>query len=142
MSPRILIAESTGFSRTARATLERAGDCCRGGSRSGELACSLENVDVLWVRLRHRIDVEVLAAARQLRILASPTTGLDHIDLVEASRRGVDVISLRDAGEFLKDVRATAELTIGLTATRMVSSGSWSPQTRRPGTPSARRSAG
>jgi D-3-phosphoglycerate dehydrogenase len=44
----------------------------------------------------------------------SPTTGLDHIDLVEAGRRGVEVLSLQGEAEFLRDVRATAEHTIAL----------------------------
>ena len=66
------------------------------------------------MRLRHRIDRQVFDAASRLKILVSPTTGLNHIDLEEAARRGIQVISLRGEVEFLKDVRATAELTMGL----------------------------
>jgi D-3-phosphoglycerate dehydrogenase len=69
---------------------------------------------VLWIRLRHRIDRELLDAAPRLKIIVSPTTGLNHIDLSEAERRGIQVISLRGEHEFLRDVRATAELTVGL----------------------------
>jgi D-3-phosphoglycerate dehydrogenase len=98
------------------------------------LLATVGRVDVLWVRLRHRIDAEVFNAAPTLRIVASPTTGLDHIDLDEAARRGIQVLSLRGEHEFLKDVRATAELTIGLmlallrripAATRDVEAGHW-----------------
>jgi D-3-phosphoglycerate dehydrogenase len=39
---------------------------------------------------------------------------LNHIDLEEASRRGIRVLSLRGETEFLKTVHATAEHTVGL----------------------------
>jgi D-3-phosphoglycerate dehydrogenase len=41
-------------------------------------------------------------------------TGLDHIDLAACEARGVRVVSLRGEVEFLKNVRATAELNLGL----------------------------
>ena len=114
MSARILISESTGFSRTALSKLQSVGEVIAADLDRPGLLSSIDGVDVLWVRLRHRIDAEVLAAAGSLRILASPTTGLDHLDLVGAARRNIKVISLRDAGDFLKNVPATAELTLGL----------------------------
>jgi D-3-phosphoglycerate dehydrogenase len=71
--------------------------------------------NVLWVRLRNRIDAEVMAAAQDLRIIVSATTGLNHIDLTEAERRRIRVLSLRGETDFLREIRATAEHTIGLT---------------------------
>ena len=70
--------------------------------------------NALWVRLRNRIDREVFDAAPRVRFVITNTTGLNHIDQEEADRRGVRVISLRGESEFLKDVRATAEHTVGL----------------------------
>ena len=69
---------------------------------------------VLVVRLRHRIDGQVLDAGAHLRVVVSATTGLDHIDLEEAAERGVAVLSLRGETEFLETVTATAEHTWGL----------------------------
>jgi D-3-phosphoglycerate dehydrogenase len=40
---------------------------------------------------------------------------LNHIDLEESERRGIQIISLRGETAFLKEVRATAELTLALT---------------------------
>jgi D-3-phosphoglycerate dehydrogenase len=94
--------------------LQIAGDVIAADLDRSALLSAVEDASVLWVRLRHRIDKEVFEHAHQLRIVATPTTGLDHIDLDTATRRGILVISLRDAGDFLKDVRATAELTVGL----------------------------
>jgi D-3-phosphoglycerate dehydrogenase len=110
----ILISESEGFSREALAILSKVGSVTAADLDRASLLAAVPHADVLWIRLRHRIDREVFAAASRLRVLASPTTGLDHIDLEEADRRSIQVISLRGAQEFLRDVRATAELTIGL----------------------------
>jgi D-3-phosphoglycerate dehydrogenase len=72
------------------------------------------DVDVLWIRLRHQIDAEVLRRATRLKVIVSPTTGLDHVDLAETERRGIHVLSLRGDSDFLQDIRGTAEHTIAL----------------------------
>jgi len=81
--------------------------------RDGLLA-AVPEADVLWIRLRHQIDAEVLAVARRLKVIASPTTGLDHVDVEEAERRGIRLLSLHGEREFLKHIHATAEHTVGL----------------------------
>jgi D-3-phosphoglycerate dehydrogenase len=55
-----------------------------------------------------------MAAAPRLRIIATPTTGLNHINLEEAESRGIWVLSLRGESDFLKNIRATAEHTLAL----------------------------
>ena len=57
----------------------------------------------------------MLAQATRCRILATPVTGLDHIDLAACRELGIRVVSLRGEVEFLRTVRATAELTVALT---------------------------
>jgi phosphoglycerate dehydrogenase-like enzyme len=49
-----------------------------------------------------------------LKFIASPTTGLTHIDIQECEERGISIISLKGKTEFLKDIYATAEHTFGL----------------------------
>jgi len=49
-----------------------------------------------------------------LKIIVTPTTGLNHIDLREAQRQDIKVLSLQGETEFLNDIRATAEHTVGL----------------------------
>ncbi len=111
---KILIAESSGFSPAALQALQGIAEVAdRDLDRAG-LLTAVVDADVLWVRLRNRIDREVLDACRRLKYIVSPTTGLNHIDLREAARRGIQVVSLKGEVEFLKDVRATAELTVGL----------------------------
>ena len=92
--PRILVAESSGFSPRAAELLREAGDLTLADlDRSGLLA-AVRDVDILWVRLRNRIDRQVLDAAPELKIIATPTTGLNHIDLNESRNRGIQVLSL------------------------------------------------
>jgi len=61
--------------------------------------------------LAHQIDREILEAGRHLKAIVTATTGLDHIDVVHAQTRGIEVLSLKGEIDFLKDVRATAEHT-------------------------------
>ena len=111
---KILVAESEGFSAGAAAQLREAADLVLADLDRQGLMAAVHDFDVLWVRLRHRIDAEVLRRATRLKIIVSPTTGLDHIDLAEAQRRGIHVLSLRGESVFLQDVRGTAEHTIAL----------------------------
>ncbi|MBI1760320.1 MAG: hypothetical protein HYR56_02695 [Acidobacteria bacterium] len=110
----ILIAESSGFPAAAREKLRGIAQLRFAELGRAELLRALRSADVLWVRLRNHIDAEVMAAAPQLKLIATPTTGLTHIDLAEAERRGIRVLSLYGETDFLKEVRATAEHTIGL----------------------------
>lgn len=115
MSPRALIAEPDDFSPRAVEILRRAGldvDLVRVGR--GQLGSSFSTHDVVWLRLAHRIDGAVLGDTPRCRVLATPVTGLDHIDLAACEQRGVRVVSLKGEVEFLRRVRATAELTMGL----------------------------
>ena len=50
-----------------------------------------------------------------LRVIATPTTGLNHIDLAhEADRRGIRILSLRGETAFLEQIFATGEHTLAL----------------------------
>jgi D-3-phosphoglycerate dehydrogenase len=110
----ILITESRGFPAAARRHLERHGEVILADLDRAGLEAAIRHTQVLWVRLRHRIDEPLLDLAPALTMIATPTTGLTHIDTAAVERRGIQLVSLRGETEFLKDVRATAEHTIGL----------------------------
>ncbi len=112
--PKLLISESVGFSPEALDLLQRHCRVVRGDLDRRRLLVAIPDAEVLWIRLRHRIDIEVMDRGRRLKVIVSPTTGLNHIDQEEAARRGIQTLSLRGETEFLKDVRATAEHTVGL----------------------------
>jgi len=70
--------------------------------------------DALLIRFNTVIDKSILKTNSKIKIIISPTTGLDHIDLEAAKRNKVKVYHLRGQKRFLKEVSGTAELTIGL----------------------------
>jgi D-3-phosphoglycerate dehydrogenase len=114
MRPTILIAESSNFSDAAARRLAESGQTILADLDRPALLKAAATADVLWVRLRHRIDREVMNASPRLKVIATPTTGLNHVDLREAELRGIRVISLRGETAFLDQIYATAEHTLAL----------------------------
>ena len=110
----ILVSESSNFSPAAAQRLEQAGRVIWADLNRPQLLSSLSETQLLWVRLRHQIDREVLDAAPYLRAIATPTTGLTHIDVAYAERRGIRILSLRGETAFLEKIFATAEHTAAL----------------------------
>lgn len=80
----------------------------------GPLDAFLSEVEILFVRLRRRIDGSFLASAPHLRYLVSPTTGHTHLDLTALQVRGIRLVSLAGETQFLDGIRATPEHTLGL----------------------------
>ena len=60
------------------------------------------------------MDAALLDAAPRLKVVATATTGLDHVDLEAAKARGIEILSLRGENGFLRGVVATAEHTWAL----------------------------
>lgn len=111
----ILNAEPADYSHRARDVLLSLGaleerDC----ATRAQLMDALLGKSVLIVRFRHLIDREVLESSDCLKVIVSPTTGLDHLDLETARELGIEVLSLRGERRFLETIPATAELTWSL----------------------------
>ncbi len=74
-----------------------------------DLLAKVGNYDALVVRSRTKVDAEVIARAKRLKIVGRPGTGLDNIDLRAANARGVEVVNSPEAL-----VEAVAEHVVGL----------------------------
>lgn len=111
---KILNAESHSYSPKALEILQRLGKVIQVDVERDELLELISDADVLIVRLRNRIDEEILDRAKHLQVIMSATTGTNHIDIDKANDRGISVLSLKGEQEFLRSVTATAELTWGL----------------------------
>ena len=109
------MAEPDAFSPRALALLQRVADVVCDPVPPARVADALSSYDVFWFRLGYRLDAATLEQASRCSIVATPVTGLDHIDLEVCDRLGIRVISLQGEQHFLRDVRATAELTLALT---------------------------
>ncbi len=109
-----VILEPDGYASDAIAAYRSLGRVFLwSGLKSAQKKRALAGADILVVRLNHRITDEWLSRMPSLKIIATPTTGLNHIDLDAAKKRGVKIISLRGAA-FLGRTPSTAEETIGL----------------------------
>lgn len=110
----ILILESDGYAAPALAAYRAQGRVLLWRElTSAAKKRALDTADVLVVRLAHRIDDAWLSRMPSLKIIATPTTGLNHIDFDGAKKRGIKIISLRGAA-LLPRIPSTAEETIGL----------------------------
>ena len=111
---RILITEPLGYPAEARAILASVVELTYGPFGRTELLRAVSDCDGLLVRLAHKIDNEVMAHGPRLNFVATATTGLTHIDLAEAERRGIAILSLRGQRSFLDTITSTAEHAFGL----------------------------
>jgi D-3-phosphoglycerate dehydrogenase len=75
----------------------------------GGLPAELADADALIVRSAVQADATLLASAPKLRIIGRAGVGVDNIDAVEATRRGIVVMNTPGANAV-----AVAELTLGL----------------------------
>jgi D-3-phosphoglycerate dehydrogenase / 2-oxoglutarate reductase len=66
--------------------------------------------DAYLAALQVRADRASLQHAKRLRAIATPSTGLDHLDLDAMRERGIELISLKTDTEFLGQITATAEM--------------------------------
>lgn len=111
---RILNVEPDDYSEAARKIYKALGLYHERILSRSELLNCINNYDVLITRLGFQIDKEMLNAAPKLKFIITPTTGLNHIDLTYAEKQNIQVLSLKCKYDFLSEIRATAELTIGL----------------------------
>jgi D-3-phosphoglycerate dehydrogenase len=74
------------------------------------IAPALCDVDVYFATLKVRLDAAMIAAAPRLRLVVSPTTGSDHVDLAALQQRDIPFFSLKTDRAFLNNITPTAEL--------------------------------
>ncbi|MEK7078201.1 MAG: NAD(P)-dependent oxidoreductase [Patescibacteria group bacterium] len=114
MKLKILIAESN-YSSKALAIYKKLGSIYfLENLSSKEKNKIFPQINILVVRLGLTVSGELMAKMSNLKIIATSTTGLNHIDTKYAKAKGVKIISLRGQKSFLKNIPSTAELTFGL----------------------------
>jgi D-3-phosphoglycerate dehydrogenase / 2-oxoglutarate reductase len=66
--------------------------------------------DAYFAALQVRADRPILQCAKRLRAIATPSTGLDHLDVAAMCEGGIELLSLKYDTEFLSRITATAEM--------------------------------
>jgi len=72
---------------------------------------ALETAEVYFATMKVRLDADLIASAPHLKLVVSPTTGSDHVDLTALEGRGIPFFSLKSDREFLNNITPTAELS-------------------------------
>lgn len=75
---------------------------------------NLKNTQGIFIKLKYLIDQKILKKFENLEFIASPTTGLNHIDINYCKEKDIKIICLKNEFNFLKNITPTAELTWGL----------------------------
>ena len=87
------------------------------GKASADREWMLRNIDrfdIYLASLHVQIDRPMLERAVRLKLIATPTTGMDHIDAEYCVERNIEIINIRTEYELLESFTATAELAWGL----------------------------
>ena len=111
---RILCAEPQNYSERGLAQVARLAQLDSEVLSQAEFALRAPEYDGLMVRLKLRVTDEIIGTSPRLRVIMSPTTGLDHIALEAACARKIEVLSLAGETEHLRTVSSTAEHTWAL----------------------------
>ena len=75
--------------------------------------------DAFFGHFHVQVTREVVERGKNLRAVATPTTGTDHVDLEAAAEYGVEVVCIKTEYNLLDTFTATAELAWGLLISAM-----------------------
>ena len=114
MKYHILNTIGQAFTDEGKVILEKLGRVDYIVPSQTDLIKIIGDYDAVLIGLANDFNRVVLEKAGKLKVIATATTGLDHIDLKSAKARNIEVLSLRGENEFLKTITGTAELAWGL----------------------------
>lgn len=110
---KIGILESKYFSKKAISMLRELGEVTLFKTENN-LIDFIEDKDIIYTRLGFHLDNDLINKSRKLKLIVSPTTGLNHINQKACRTKGIKIISL-SGNHKLKKIKATPEHTFGLT---------------------------
>lgn len=135
VKPKLLYYKMLNFNQSNLDLLHQHFDVCELTTPDDDGQIDLTNFKAVFAPLGYLIDEEKMDKMPALRVIGSNTTSTPHIDEVGASKRGIQVFSLKNDIVFLEKITATAEFTwsliLSLTrntekAAQSVLSGKWS----------------
>ncbi len=112
--PRVLCMCGTEMYPRAFDALREAADLICEEADQQRLVEAIAGCHAYFAALSVRVNADVLANADKLKVIATSSTGTDHLDLDLCARRGVEVLSLKHDLDLLGRVTCTAELAFGL----------------------------
>lgn len=111
----ILITEPKDYSLKALAIYKKLGRVCLWPDLSAtDKKSILSRLNIIVIGLAIQLDKNFIDQMPHLKIIASPATGMNHIDTDYVRSKGIKLISLRGRKGFLRQVPSTAEETMAL----------------------------
>ncbi len=77
--------------------------------KRNKLLNHITDADLVFIRSATSIDKEAITAAKNLKVIARCGVGLDNVDIIEATQKGIHVTNSPEA-----NIISVAELTVGL----------------------------
>ncbi len=74
----------------------------------------LPQVNIVVIGLKYQVNAQWIDQIPNLKIIASPATGMNHIDVDYMKSKKIKIVSLRGRKGFLRNVPSTAEETFAL----------------------------
>ncbi|SVE46057.1 uncharacterized protein METZ01_LOCUS498911, partial [marine metagenome] len=71
---------------------------------------NIAKYDIFVPHLFEEVDADIISQATALKILATPSTGSDHINVAALEKAGIHFISLNDDRSFINGITSTAEM--------------------------------
>lgn len=102
-----------GFSDMEYSNVEKLatlGDCRFIRYDRDYLLRNIHKYDIFVPHLFEEVDAEIITRATNLKVLATPSTGKDHIDTDALKECGIHFISLNDDRSFINEITSTAEM--------------------------------
>jgi len=91
-------------------TFSRLGNCTFKKYNRNYLVSNISKFDIFVPHLFEKIDRELIELSKSLKIIATPSTGSDHIDIEYLKKKNIKFISLNDDKEFINLITSTAEM--------------------------------
>lgn len=85
-----------------------------GESETFKIPELIKTCDIYIATLQYKVTPELIRQCPRLKLVATPTTGKDHLPVEELYKNNIEFYSLRESPDLLERVTATAELTWGL----------------------------
>lgn len=110
----LLVTNKNWFSDNVLQVLSQFASVHKVNANREFLVRNIHKYNGILLGLENIIDYQIIERSKNLKFIATPTTGLSHIDLEIAKKKEVTIISLKNEKKFLKKISSTAELTWAL----------------------------
>lgn len=83
-------------------------------ARREEVLTLIDRADAYLSSLSVKVDAEMIRSAKRLKVIGSPATGTDHLDLAAIEKAGITCFNISKEHDLLRGFTATSELAFGL----------------------------